>query len=455
MPRNEDRDVSGPLDLASTADNTAHYDERSDGVRFYFIAGMAVVILLVAGLGGWAATVSLAGAVLAQGTIVVDSNVKKVQHPTGGVVGEIRVKDGDRVNAGDIVMRLDETVTRANLGVITKQIDQLAIQQARLAAERDGAAAVETPESLAGRLSDPDVAKMVASESTLFESRRTARAGQEAQLRERIAQLKEEIAGVNSQQAAKTQELNLVSQELAGLETLWAKNLVSITKYSATQREAARLSGERGQLSAQAAQAKGKIAETELQILQLEQDTRKEVMKDLREAQGKDAELSERRVAAEDQLKRIDIRAPQSGFVHELTVHTVGGVITPSEPIMLIVPESDALVVEVKIAPQDIDHVHVGQPAFVRLTAFNQRITPEFTGIVSRVAADLSKEQKNNQEYYLGRVTLSSDALKQVGELKLVPGMPAEVHIKTAERTALSYLIKPLRDQVARAFREQ
>jgi HlyD family secretion protein len=202
------------------------------------------------------------------------------------------------------------------------------------------------------------------------------------------------------------------------------------------------------------AQAKGKIAETELQILQLDQDMRKEVMKDLREAQGKEAELSERRVAAEDQLKRVDIRAPQSGVVHQLAVHTVGGVITQSEPIMLIVPENDVLVIEVKVAPQDIDHVHVGQQAFVRLTAFNLRTTPEFAGVVSRVAADLTKEQKDNQANFEARVSLSDEALQGLGKLKLV-GMPAEVHIQTTERTALSYLIKPLRDQVARAFREQ
>ena len=425
-----------------------------DDIGKQLIIGCAAVFLLAGGLGGWAATAKLAGAVIAAGFVVVDSNVKKVQHPTGGVVGEINVKDGDKVKAGDLLLRLDDTVTRANLGVITKQLDELEMRAARLDAERDAAAAIEIPDALVNRQDDPGIAKIIVGETTLIESRRAARNGQRAQLRERIAQLKEEIIGLTGQQDAKSRELELINKELKGLETLWTKHLVPATKYLATQREAARLLGERGQLMAQAAQAKGKIAETELQILGLDHDLRSEVIKDLRETQGKLAELSERRIAAEDQLKRVDIRAPQSGTVHQLAVHTVGGVVTQSEPIMLIVPEGDALVIEVRIAPQDIDQVHPGQPAFVRFPAFNQRTTPEFNGDVQRVAADITKEQQTNQFYFIARITLSESELKRLGQLKLVPGMPAEVHIKTTERTAMSYLVKPLSDQIARAFTE-
>ena len=211
--------------------------------------------------------------------------------------------------------------------------------------------------------------------------------------------------------------MELISRELGEIEKLWAKNLVPLSKLISTQRDAARIEGERAQLIAAAAQAKGKIAETELQIIQVDQDMRTEVMKDLREIQAKNAELIERRVAAEDQLKRIDIRAPQSGIVHQLAVHTVGGVINPGEPIMLIVPEGDALVIEAKIAPQDIDHVRPGQQAFVRFTAFNQRTTPEFRGEVLRVAADLTKEAQTNQAYFLSRIALSEAELKRLGHL--------------------------------------
>jgi len=426
-----------------------------DDIRTQLIIGFGVVFLLVFGLGGWAATANLAGAVLAAGTVVVDSNVKKVQHPTGGVVGEIWVRDGDKVEAGDLVMRLDETVTRANLGVFVSQLNELAVRQARLKAERDGATSVEVPRALADRAGEHEISEIIAGERTLFESRRNARNGQKAQLKERIAQLREEINGLEAQGKAKAKEFDLIGRELHEVEKLWAKNLMPLSKLIALQRDAARIEGERAQLVAATAQAKGKITETELQIIQIDQEMRTEVMKDLREIQGKEAELIERRVAAEDQLKRTDIRAPQSGVVHQLAVHTVGGVINQSEPIMLIVPVGDALVIEAKISPQDIDHVRVGQQAFVRFTAFSQRTTPEFKGEVTRVAADLTKEAQTNQAYFVARITLPDAELKRLGQLKLIPGMPADAYIKTTDRTAISYLMKPLTDQIAKAFIER
>ena len=417
--------------------------------------GFAAVLLCVGGIGGWAASVNLEGAVVAAGTVVVDSNVKKVQHPTGGVVGEIRVRDGDKVEAGDLVMRLDETITRANLGVITSQLDELAVREARLKGERDGLATIELPESLAERAESPTLKEILAGERTLFNSRRTGREGQKAQLGERVNQLTEEIGGLTAQAAAKAREIELATAELQEIEKLWVKNLVPLSRIIQLRREAARIEGERAQIVASVAQSKAKIAETNLQIIQLDQDHKTEVMKDLRDAQAKYAELSERRVAADDQLKRIDIRSPQTGIVHQLSVYTVGGVISPGETMMLIVPEGDELVIEAKIAPQDIDHVHVGQDAYVRFTAFNQRTTPEFNGKVVRLAADLTKEQQSGQSYFVARINLPGEETNRLGRLKLVPGMPAEVYIRTPERTALSFFIKPLRDQIARTFTEQ
>ncbi len=425
-----------------------------DDIRKHLLIGAAAVVLLVGGLGGWAASSNLAGAVVAPGTVVVDSNVKKVQHLTGGVVGEIHVRDGDKVAAGDLVMRLDETVTRANLGVVTTQLDELWMRQARLKTERDGAETIELPVGLTARAQTPEVKEILAGERTLFESRRSGRAGQKAQLAERINQLTEEIGGLEAQAKAKAREAELISRELGENEKLWKRNLTPLSKYTALQREATRIGGERAQLIASTAQARAKIAETRLQIIQLDQDLKTEVMKDLRDTQAKVAELLERRVAAEDQLKRVDIRSPQSGIVHQLSVHTVGGVVIQSEPIMLIVPEGEALVIEAKIAPQDIDHVQMGQAAFVRFTAFSQRTTPEFNGAVIRLAADLTKEPQTGQVYFIARIGLPESELKRLGKLKLVPGMPAEVYIRTTERTALSYLIKPLRDQITRAFTE-
>lgn len=417
--------------------------------------GLAVVVLLFGGFGVWAATTSLSGAVIAAGQVVVESSVKKVQHPTGGIVGDIRVRDGDRVQTGDLVIRLDETVTRASLSMVSKQLDQFEARQARLVAERDGLRTVKFPDGLTARQDSPDVADVIAGERSLFEARRTAIDGQRAQLTERITQLRDEIRGLEAQAAAKRKQTALINQELEGVDRLYKQNLVPITRLTSLQREASRLDGEEGQLVASIAASKGKIAETELQIIQLVQDLKREVASDLRDSQSKIGELVERKVAAEDQLKRVDIRAPQNGFVHQLAVHTIGGVINAGEPIMLIVPQADSLVVEARLAPHDIDQVHPGQQVTLRFSAFSQRTTPEIFGTVSRVSADLTREAQSNTAYYTVRITIPDEELKKLEGKALIPGMPVEAFIQTGSRTALSYLIKPFGDQVARAFRER
>jgi HlyD family secretion protein len=417
--------------------------------------GLALVALLFGGFGVWAATTSLSGAVIAVGQVVVESNVKKVQHPTGGIVGEIRVRDGDRVQTGDLLMRLDETVTRASLSMVSKQLDQFEARLARLVAERDSLPEIRFPPSLTERSSNPDVAEVMAGERSLFEARRTAIEGQRAQLSERVTQMGQEIRGLEAQAAAKRKQVGFINQELEGVEKLYKQNLVPITRLNALQREASRLDGEEGQLVAQIAGSRGKIAETELQIIQLVQDLKREVAAELRDSQSKIGELVERKVAAEDQLRRIDIRAPQNGFVHQLAVHTIGGVINPGEPIMLIVPQADSLVVEARIQPHDIDQVHAGQQVTLRFSAFSQRTTPEIFAKVSRVSADLTREAQTNVSYYTLRITIPEEELKKLDGKVLVPGMPVEAFIQTSSRTALSYLIKPFEDQIARAFRER
>src|SRR5215813_3021072 len=366
-------------------------------MRRHLVAAIVVVSVLVVGVGGWAATAVISGAVVASGSVVVDSNVKKVQHPTGGIVGELRVRDGDRVHAGDVVVRLDETVTRANLAIVTKGLGEMMARKARLESERDGLDTITFPAQLVADAGDPDRAAAMDSESKLFNLRKTARNGQKAQLRERIAQLGEEITGLIAQQNSKAKEIALLERELAGVRELWKQNLVQLTRLTALEREAARLDGERGQLIAAAAQAKGKIAETTLQILQVDQDIASDVAKELREVDGKIGEFIERKVAAEDQLKRIDIRAPQDGTVFQLAVHTVGGVVTAGDPIMLIVPEADNLSVEVKVNPQDIDQLQLNQKAILRFSAFNIRTTPEIEGVVTRISADTSTDQRTGQ----------------------------------------------------------
>ena len=424
-------------------------------IRRHVVVGSVVVAILAIGLGGWASTAEIAGALIAPGFVVVDSNVKKVQHPTGGVVGEVRVRDGDRVKAGDTLVRLDETVTRANLAIVHKGLIELYARKARLAAERDGTETVTTPKDLADKTGDADVQEALGSERKLFELRRTARLGQKQQLRQRIAQLQEEIRGLEAQQAAKTKETELIEQELVGMRELWKKNLIPIDKLTALERETARLQGERGQLVASAAQAKGKIAETELQVLQIDQDLSSDVAKELRETDGKIGEYVERKVAAEDQLKRTDIRAPQDGVVFQSTANTVGGVVAAGDPIMLIVPETDTLLVEAKVDPKDIDKVQFGQPVLLRFSAFDIRTTPEINGTVARVAADTSADQRTGQTYYVVRIAMTPDEITRLGNVRLTPGMPVEAFIQTGQRTMLSYLIKPLHDQLMRAFRER
>ena len=424
-------------------------------IRRLIIAGGVLVGVLVFGLGVWTSTAEISGALIAQGTIVVDSNIKKVQHPTGGVVGEVRVHDGDRVKAGDILIRLDDTVTRANLAIVTKGLNELYARKARLGAERDGADTMAVPRELVDNIDNPDVKDAMDSERKLFELRRTARLGQQDQLRERVKQLQEQVTGLVAQQDAKAKELGFIDQELSGVRDLWRKNLVQLNRLTSLERDEAKIQGERGALIANAAEAKGRISEIQLQILQIDQQFTSDVAKELRETDSKIGEGVERKVTAEDQLRRIDIRAPQDGTVFQTTANTVGGVISAGDQIMLIVPESDTLSVEVKVEPKDIDLVAFNQPVVLRFSAFNQRTTPELNGTVQRVAADTSVDQRTGQSYYLVRISIDADEVQRLGPVKLTPGMPVEAFIQTGDRTLMAYLVKPLHDQLMRAFREK
>jgi HlyD family secretion protein len=425
-------------------------------IRAHLITGLVVVLVLAGGFGGWASTVPISGALIAPGSVVVDTNVKKVQHPTGGVVGEVRVRDGDVVKAGDIVVRLDETVVRASLAIVVKTLNGLYARAARLEAEQRGLDKIVFPAALTDRADDPDVRDVMASETKLFEVRVNGRTGQKAQLRERITQLNEEIAGLKAQEAAKDKEIALVEKELVGVRQLYDQHLVQLTRLTTLERDAARLAGERAQYIASRAQARGKITETELQIIQVDKDMVSEVSKDLRETNDKIGEFVERKVTAEDQLRRIDIRAPQDGVVLQSTVHTVGGVITAGDAIMMIVPKADDLSVEAKVNPQDIDKLQVGQKTLLRLSAFNQRTTPELNGLVTRVSADVTTDQRTGQSYYTIRVSMPPAEVARLGaENKIIPGMPVEAFVQTGDRTMMSYLMKPLSDQFMRSFRER
>ncbi len=409
------------------------------------VIGMAACFILVFGVGGWAATTQLSGAVIAPGKLVVDTNVKKIQHPTGGVVGELLVKEGDRVKQGDVVVRLDGTQAKANLGIVTKALEEMAARQARFEAERDNDNSVDFPPELTSRAKDPEVARLMSGEQKLFEMRRTARNGQKAQLREQIQQLNLQIEGIQAQEAAKGKELKLLAQELEGVRTLWKQNLVPISRVTQLERDSARMEGERSALIASLAQNRGRIAELELKIHQIDQDLSTEVGKELAEIRAKKSEMTERRISADDQLKRIDL--------FQRNVHTVGGVVQAGEPLMLIVPDSDSLIVDAKVPPQDIDQIHIGQHAVLRFAAFNQRTTPEVDGEVIHIGADVSQEDKATEPYYSVRIRVAESGMASLQGLQLLAGMPVEAFIQTTPRTVASFLVKPLTDQLARAFR--
>lgn len=424
-------------------------------LRHHAILGFVGLAAVALGGGGWAAATNISGALIAQGSLVVDSNVKKVQHPTGGVIGALNVQDGDIVHAGDVVVRLDDTQLRANLGIVANGLDELYARAARLQSERDGLDEIKMPAAFRDRQSDPYVIQVMDGERKLFEIRRTARAGQKDQLQQRIVQLEEEVRGLEAQQQSKSEEIDLIQRELEGVRDLWGKKLIQMNRLTSLEREVARLGGERAQLVATMAQSRGKMAEIRLQIFQIDQDLASDVSKELREIDSKISEFGERKIAAVDQLNRIDIRAPQDGIVHELSVHTVGGVVTPGEQMMLIVPAHDTLDVEVKVQPQDIDQLAPGQTASLRFTAFNARTTPQIDGVVNRIAADTTTDQRTGQTYYTARIGIPASEIARLGDVRLVPGMVVESFIKTADRTVLSYLTKPLADQVMRAFRER
>jgi HlyD family secretion protein len=442
---------SGAFPHAADGPETGHRAVTRRTRRF----GYALLGLFLGTFGAWSAFATLSGAVIAPATFVIDTNSKKVQHQSGGIVGELHIREGDKVAAGDLLIRLDDTMARASLQIITRQLDEMAARGARLEAERDQLPEVILPPALAHRSGEAGVATLMTDEARLFTIRASARDGLRAQLQKRVGQLHSEITGYREQRDAKIKEHELIQRDLVGVRALYRQNLVQISRLSQLEREAASLEGARGQLTAQIAQAEGKIAEIELQILQVVEDLRAEAMKELRDIQARSGELTERRVAAEDQLRRVDIRAPVGGFVHQMQTHTVGGVISAAEPAMLIVPSGEALQLEARVATPDYDQVSLGQHVLVRLQAFNQRTTPELNGVVTRMSADVTRDQQGGQTFYTIRVALPQTELDRIAPLRIAAGMTADVYLQTGGRTPFSYLAKPITDQFAKAFRER
>ncbi|WP_283196076.1 HlyD family type I secretion periplasmic adaptor subunit [Rhizobium sp. AN80A] len=423
-------------------------------IRRLALLALAAVLVLVGVLGSLAATIRLNGAVIASGTLVVDSYVKPIQHPKGGTVGEIFVRNGDKVEAGQVLLRLDDTQVRATVAIVSRRLRQLAARTARLSAERDGRETFAFSD-LVTQAAPEERETLMQGERRLFDDRRASLNGQVAQLRERIRQLGQQADGLVSQQDGKRQAMRIIGKELASLQPLLKQGIIPATRVYALERDAANLTGELGNLVASAAEVKGKVAETELQIIQLGDDRRSEVSEQLRQAESDTGEYSERLVAAKDDLEHIEIRAPQAGIVHQLSVHAPGAVVQAGASIMEIVPDGDALTPDLRLAPRDIDQVALGQTVVLRLSAFSQRTTMELNGRVERIGANLTTDQRTGESYYSVRVDIGKDEWRRLGALTPVAGMPVEAFIETGERTALAYLAKPFTDQAARAFREE
>ena len=440
------------IETPQSASGTGVKKRNDYSILKHVVFASTTIVALVAGVGGWAAMSEISGAVIAPGTFVVERNVKKVQHSYGGIVAAINVKNGDRVESGDVLLRFDATQIGSEIGVIRSQLLELTARSFRLGAERESAPKLVFPASF---LAKGDDAKAAAEgEIRLFDESRRTKESQKEQLRLKIEQSKEEIIGLSAQRDAKDGELKIIQKELHEVRGLYNKQLTPVSRVYAMEREEKKLGGEHGGLVAQIARARGQISEINVQILSVDENVRAQAQREMRSIEAKLSELQEREIATTDKLRRIDIRSPQKGIVHELSVHTVGGVVTGAEQIMLIVPEEDSLTVQARIAPNDVDHVVAGRPARLRLSAFNQKTTPEIAARVINISADVTSDPKTGQSYYIVRLEMEEKARRVVEDLKLVPGMPVEVFMSTGDRTALSYLLKPFTDQMNRTFRE-
>jgi HlyD family type I secretion membrane fusion protein len=420
----------------------------------WIAVGLAAIVMAFGGVGGWGATVPLASAVVATGQVTVDTNRKRVQHLEGGIVAELRVRDGDSVERGEILIRLDETRAKASLAIAEVAYREELAKEARFIAERDGKDSIAWPEALQGD-ADPALVGLRTSQQAIFDSRREALRGEIEILREQIRQLDDEIEGLSAQKAAAERQIQLNEAELAPLRDLLNRGNTTRQRLHQLETEVVRLEGVHGELAANIARAKTAIGETKLEIIQKQKAFLSEVVTGLRDVQSSIQDLRERVVAAQDVLQRIDIRAPTAGMVVGLTVHGANAVVQPGETLLEIVPSGDLLLVEVRVQPQDIDNVAIGQPAEVRILAFKQRTTPTMEGVVSYVSADALTNQQDGSTYYLARIRIPEAQLGRLQGQPLQPGMPAEVMIRTGERTALAYMLQPVLDSMRRAWREE
>jgi HlyD family secretion protein len=429
---------------------------RRWSARGYIRAGVLTLATLVFGFGAWAAFASISGAVVAPGRLKVEGNRQIVQHLEGGVVARILVKEGDVADAGQVLIRLDDTQLRAELGIVESRLFDTLARIARLEAEQEDAAEPRFDKDLLAEAAvRPDVAALVEGQRRLFKARLETMQRESEQLRERQAQIRDEIEGSVAQMKALDIQIGFINRELVDQRSLLERGLTQTSRVLSLERENARLQGESGSLKAQVAQARGRITEIEIQLVGREATRREEAMTDLRDLKATEAELRERRLSTRDKLSRLDIRAPRGGIVLGMTVFTEGAVIRPAETVMYIVPTDEALVVESRIEVTNIDQVYPGQEARLHFSAFKSRTTPQVQGVVKRISPDALTDERTGASYYTAEVAIGDEGLHKLDGLTLVAGMPVEAFIQTGERSPLSYLTEPFTEFFSRSMLEQ
>jgi len=436
----------------SASHETTRVKAAYDG---YLLTGFFLIFALIAGFSVWAIFAPIQGAVIAPGTVVVEGKPKTIQHLDGGIVKEILVRDGDMVQAGQILLQLDSTMLNADRDLLQKRLEEAIAFQARLIAERDRATGIQWASIFPASQRTPDLDMIINDQTELFKTRQSASQGQVAQLRKRLQQSDEQIIGFESQTDANASQLEIISKELEGLRELFRDGYVSQTRILALEREQAGLSGDIARLEAEIARVKTVIGETEIEILQVTRSVREQVLTELRTKESEISDLREQLITATDQVGRVDVVAPVSGTVHNMVVNTVGGVVTPANPIMDIIPDTDRLIVESQVEPMYVDQIYAGQATTVRLSAFNQRTTPELNGTVKSISANTMTDPVSGFPFYTVRIEIPVDELSRLNGLTLVPGMPAEAFMQTDKRTVINYLLKPATDQLNRAFKEE
>ena len=432
----------------------------SEGDRFstrgYIWLGLLALAVLVGGFGGWAAVSQIAGAIVGSGQVEVDQNRQIIQHPDGGVVSELLVKEGDRVEAGQILIRLDPALLASQLSIVESQLFELKARRGRLRAERAQADTVTFDDDLLAAAAERDeVAELVEGQRQLFTARRVTAAKEQEQLRNQIEQIQSQIRGIEAQRVALDDQLALIQEEMTDQQSLLDRGLAQASRVLALRREAAGLAGELGELDASLGSAAERITEIELAILKLQTDRQEQAITETRDLQYTELELAEQRLSLREQLSRLDLRAPVSGVVYGLEIFTTRAVVQAAEPVMYIVPQDRPLVITARIEPIHVDQVFAGQEVVLRFPTFSARTTPELNGAVLQVSPDAFTDERTQAPYYRAEITLPEEEIARLPEgLTLIPGMPVETYMRTGDRTPLAYLVKPLADYFNRAFRE-